>query len=320
MNAENGDCMCFTSSKASNFIYVAKRLYRLSSIEDTIKALTNGDKLILPPPQFVIDEKTLHERNELEKKMEEDRKRGVEMMKKLLSRGELSDKCIEYFANDGIEKDTLDFLGICSVDSGWLEGRAMIPFLDESREICGYVAVCYRGAEWWCRKQYDKMHKIDSGVTMEAIKKDYRKTLYCPGFKSRNHLYGLYEVLNGDTNLDRLMVVEGERDAIKMLQEGIDCVSIHGTSLKPEQKTMLKRINPSELYIGLDMDKAGCAAALKAYDALFSEIEHVYMANFPDNKDPKKFSGDEMRGILDYSKAHFAENFNSRELISKGDR
>ena len=37
MSAETGDCMCFTSSKASNFIYVAKRMWRLNTIEETIK-------------------------------------------------------------------------------------------------------------------------------------------------------------------------------------------------------------------------------------------------------------------------------------------
>ncbi len=316
MNAENGDCICFTSSKPSNFIYVAKRLYRLGSIEETIRALTNGESLVLPPPEFVVDEKTSNARSELEAKLENDRKRGVEMMKKLLARGEISDRCLEYFANDGIEKDTLDFLGVCSVESGWLEGRAMIPFLDSAHEICGYVAVCYMGAEWWCHRQYDRMRKIDPDVTMDSVKKEYRKTLYCPGFKSRNHLYGQYEVLNGGNGLERLMVVEGERDAMKMLQEGIDCVSIHGTSLKPEQKTMLKRMNPSELYMGLDMDKAGCIAALKAYDQLFSEMERVYMVNFPDGKDPKKFSGQEMNEMLAYAGSHFDENYSERERIA----
>ena len=318
MNAENGDCICFTSSKASNFIYVAKRLYRLATVEETIQALTRGERLVLPPPEFIIDEKTANERDEMERKQEADRKKGVEMMKRLLAGGHISDECLAYFANDGIDKDTLDFLGVCSIESGWLDGRAMIPFLDSSHEICGYVAVCYRGAEWWCRKQYDRMHRIDPEVTMEAIRKDYRKTLYCPGFKSRGHLYGQYEVLNGGEGLDRLLVVEGERDAMKMLQEGIDCVSIHGTSLKPEQKNMLKKMNPSSLYLGLDMDRAGCAATLKAYDALFSELENVGVVNFPGGRDPKKFDGAEMSALLDEAGRSLDENMGERMRIAEG--
>lgn len=304
MNAENGDCICFTSSKASNFIYVAKRMYRLNSIEETIQILTNGEKLILPPPDFVFNEEVNNTRNLDEQKKQEELKKGIEMVHKLLKRGELSDKCIEYFANDGINKDTLDFLGICSIDTGYLEGRAIIPFINQEREICGYIAVNYMGKEWWVKKQYDKMKKIDSEVKLESIEKSYRKTLYCPGFTSRNHLYGLYEVLNGGKNIKDLVLVEGERDAIKLLQEGIDCVSVHGTFLKDEQKTMIKKLNPQKLFLGFDMDKAGDEATIKAYNALISEVEDLYVLNFPNGQDPKKFNKEELNNLIEYTTTH----------------
>jgi DNA primase len=157
------------------------------------------------------------------------------------------------------------------------------------------------GKEWWVKKQYDKMKKIDSAVKIESIEKSYRKTLYCPGFTSRNHLYGLYEVLNGGENMENLVVVEGERDAIKLLQEGIDCVSVHGTSLKDEQKTMIKKINPRRLYLGFDMDKAGNEATEKAYNALIGEVEDLYVLNFPENQDPKKFNYNELNELITYT-------------------
>lgn len=317
MNAENGDCVCFTSSKASNFVYIAKRLYNLPTIEKTIEALTGGNSLVLPLPNFVADEAAGRSRDEEDSRIAESRERGITMMKRLLERGQLSDGCVEYFARDGITRDTLEFLGVCSVESGSLDGRAMIPFLDKNHEICGYVAVNYRGVEWWVKHEYDRMRKIDPGVTEASIRKSYRKTLYCPGFKSRDHLYGQYEVLNGQTGLDDLVMVEGERDAMKLLQEGIDCVSIHGTSLKPEQKVSLKAMNPKRIYIGLDMDSAGCIAALKAYDTLFSEMESVLVVNFPDGKDPKKFNGEEIRRFLNHAKYHTYENCQERMEIAE---
>ena len=299
MNAENGDCMCFTSGKASNFIYVAKRMYRLPTVEETIRKLTNGEALVLPKPEFVVDPSVEESHEALDAKRQEELQKGIAMMKRLIANGHVSDKCLEYFANDGITKDTVDFLGICSIESGYLEGRAMIPFIDENHEVCGYIAVNYMGEEWWVKKTYDKMHKIDSKVTEESVRKGYRKTLYCPGFQSRNHMYGQYEVLNGGFNLDSLVVVEGERDAIKLLQEGIDCVSIHGTSLKPEQRVMLKKMNPKELYLGFDMDVPGCVATQKAVQALIGDMESIDVLNFPDGKDPKKFNGDEIRLLMD---------------------
>ena len=316
MSAENGDCMCFTSGKASNFVYVAKRMYCLKTVEETIAKLTNGEALVLPKPDFVVDSEAVDDRADVEKKRQEELQKGVAMMKRMMANGHVSDKCLEYFARDGITKDTVDFLGICSVESGYLEGRALIPFIDSSHEVCGYVAVNYMGEEWWVRKTYDKMHRIDSAVTEEAVRKGYRKTLYCPGFQSRHHMYGQYEVLNGARNLDSLVVVEGERDAIKLLQEGIDCVSIHGTSLKPEQRTMLKMMNPRELFLGFDMDVAGCVATGKAVKALFGEIENIDVLVFPDGKDPKKFGRDDLLRFMDEAVRAGNANYDYRMAIA----
>ncbi|MBR4316679.1 MAG: toprim domain-containing protein, partial [Alphaproteobacteria bacterium] len=72
------------------------------------------------------------------------------------------------------------------------------------------------------------------------------------------------------------------------MQEGIDCVAIHGTFLKDEQRIMLKKINPKRLFLGLDMDKAGNDAVIKIFNELKNEFENIYVLNFPENKDPKK--------------------------------
>lgn len=310
MNAFNGDCFCFTSSKASNFIYVAKRIYGLPTIEATVKALTNGDALIMPPPSFMT------EQDEQEDSIDVERanalERGKAFMQKTIESGHLSDKCIEYFAKDGITKDTLDFLGVCSLESGHFAGRAMIPFFDGNKKICGYVAVDYMGKEWWVHTMYEKMRKMDSDVTMSSVTDRYRKTLYCPGFQSRSHLYGLYEVLNGGHGIESLVIVEGERDAMKLLQEGIDCVSVHGTSIKPEQKIMLKQINPDKIFLGFDMDSAGCKATKKAFDMLQTEVNHVFVMNFPGLKDPKKFNGEELSLIMEDAEKNTADNFSIR--------
>lgn len=301
MSAETGDCMCFTSSKASNFIYIAKRMYNFDTIEQTIKYLTDEDKLILPPPDFIVNEDDENRKILSEQNKKEEKEKGIAMVKKLLQKGTLSKECIEYFKNDGITEQTLNFLGICSIENGYLAGRAIIPFLDENKEICGYIAVNYMGKEWWVNKEYNKLHKIDSEVSLHDVEKSYRKTLYCPGFTSRNHLYGLYEVLNGADNIENLVIVQGERDAIKLLQEGIDCVAIHGTFLKDEQRIMLKKINPKRLFLGLDMDKAGNDAVMKIFYELQNEFENLYVLNFPENKDPKKFNRNELLNLIDYT-------------------
>lgn len=303
MNAETGDCTCFTSGKHSNFVYVAKRLYGFDTIEETIERLTNGAELSLPPPEFVVVQSNS---NGAEERRIEQLGKSIENLKSIMSHRTMTDKCLEYFANDGIRKETLDALGVCAIESGYYAGRAIVPFLDEKYEPCGFVAINYMGKQWQVERKYNQLKKLDSSITIEKVEEQYKKTIYCNGFLSRNHLYGYYEALNGIQNPGELVLVEGERDAMKLLQEGIMCVSIHGTSLKDEQRVMLKKINPSSLYLGFDMDKPGVIASNKAYNALFGEIQQVYVLNFPRDangkaQDPKRFCGDEMLALMKYA-------------------
>lgn len=307
MNAETGDSICFTSHKTSNFVYIAKRLYKCKTIRETIDKLLEGKDLIINDvPMWVVNDNNRLTEQEEERKRIEKLNKNLDYMRKYCSRSRINDDCLAYFANDGITEETLNFLGICSITSGYYDGRAVIPFLDENREMCGYIAVAYYPKEKMIQRDVDKWCKLNGKSKIkeaeEFYTKNYRKTIYCPGFLSRNHLYGYYEVLNGDKNLDELVIVEGERDAIKLLQEGIDCVSIHGTFLKDEQMRMIHQINPKNLYLGFDMDKAGNDAVSTVYDKLFGKVENIYVLNFPEGKDPKKFNGKEIRTLMDYSK------------------
>jgi len=305
MNADTGDTTCFTGSFFSNIVYIAKRLYNLNNIKEAIDKLTNGGGVPYIPPDFILEEKR-KERNELdEKKQEEKRITCIKKINRILLNKHINVDCLNYFHKSGITDETLDFLCVSSVEDGYYAGRAIIPFVNENREISGYVAVNYMGKEWMIERNINKWCKLNGESKREEAKeyftKNYRKTLYCPGFKTRDHLYGYYEVLNGERNLDRLVVVEGERDAMKLLQEGINCVSIHGTILKEEQRILIKKINPEKLFLGFDMDDAGNKATQTAFEKLSGEIEQCYVLNFPENKDPKEFNKNELENILNYA-------------------
>ena len=107
-----------------------------------------------------------------------------------------------------------------------------------------------------------------------------------------------------------VMLVEGERDTLKMLQEGIRCLGCHGTSIKTEQKIMLNKllVNTKHLFLGFDMDEAGDKATEKAFESL-SEImdaNKIYVLNFPPDKlgnkrDPKKFNGRQIRRLMEHT-------------------
>lgn len=308
MDADTGDCTCFTGNTSSNIVYIAKRLYNLKTIEEAINKLTNGGGIPYIPPEFIMNERRKERTEENEKEREKKLNSCLRRINSILSKRHLSDECIKYFSEDGINLDTLEFLCVSSVENGYYEGRAIIPFVNEKRKVCGYVAVNYMGKEWMVRRNVDNWCKLNGKEkiveAMDYFDKNYRKTMFCPGFKSRDHLYGYYEVINGDKNLESLVIVEGERDAIKLLQEGIDCVSIHGTTLKDEQKVLIKKINPQKLFLGFDMDKAGNQATIDAYNVLSCEVDKCFVLNFPDGKDPKKFNKKELDYILNIAEAN----------------
>ena len=59
-----------------------------------------------------------------------------------------------------------------------------------------------------------------------------------------------------------------------------------------------------ELFLGFDMDAAGNEATIKAKEIFSKEIDEnkIYVLNFPDGKDPKKFCREELLAIIQYSR------------------
>ena len=310
MSAETGDSTCFTSNKHENFIWIAKKLYRLDTLKETIDKLLGDNVLEIPMFGYVVEENNDFEKEqeELEKKRQKTLENQLNWLSEQIHVGRVSDECMEYFSRDGITKETLDFFNITSIENGWwkYQGRAIIPFFKSQQELCGYIAVSYRSKEWQCENMANIAFRADNSHTLDEYYAEawnkYKKVWYCPGFTSRNHLFGRYEAMGNFTRWDELMIVEGERDCIKMLQEGIPCVSVHGTIVKNEQIAMLRKMNPDITYLGFDMDDAGREACKKAYRQLSGELNRIFTLNFPDGKDPKKFNGQEIRKILDNSK------------------
>ena len=315
INDETGLTYCFTEARGSNIVEVAKNIWGLSTEREAFNRLKDG--MTLP---IVLDSCKLSiEDNEETESDDERLKESLEEIEPILESCCLDDFAIDYFKKDGIEKLTLDKFGVVSASYGRYKSRVIIPFFEEGMRLTGYVAVDTLGKEAWAKEHARYRYGIDSSVPYEELvemfKKKYRKALYAPGFQSRKHIYGFYENMDFLEKRQRqIVIVEGERDCLKLMQEGIPCVSIHGTSIKDEQLLKLKRSgvlsNLDEVYLGFDMDEAGNIATEKAFEVLSSEIDSnkIYVLNFPNSKetgekrDPKKFTGDQIRWLMNFSR------------------
>ncbi len=304
INSDSGLCYCQTESRGSNLIEVAKHLLGLRTNQEAFEKLLDGRAVEIRFHPRELDPGETKPAPDGEKL-----KKALSEVEPLFDKGFVSDECQAYFERDGIHLDTLLKFGIVSCDYGRYKDRALVPFLGKELNLVGFIAIDYLGKEEWARRHAAYHLGIDASRTFEEIYpiflKKYRKTLYAPGFLSREHLYGFYENFSFLKNPpEYLVLVEGERDALKLMQEGIPCVSVHGTYIKDEQRLLLKTSgilpNLKELFLGFDMDSAGNQAVIKAFEIFSQEMDcdRIYVLNFPDGKDPKKFNRDELLEIM----------------------
>lgn len=105
-----------------------------------------------------------------------------------------------------------------------------------------------------------------------------------------DHLYGLHEARKGMRRRDQAVLVEGNFDVVSLHAAGIDeAVAPLGTALTPKQVALLRRY-AKRVVLAMDADRAGRAAAVKAFEMLLSEgVDEVHVVQFDDGDDPDAF-------------------------------
>ncbi len=108
-------------------------------------------------------------------------------------------------------------------------------------------------------------------------------------FSKRYVLYGLYEELQTNRDIEHLIVVEGYMDVIALHQMGVHgAVATLGTSLTPEHVKLAQRYT-KKIFICFDGDRAGKKAARRAMDTLLPAMSmdlEIRMVFLPDGEDP----------------------------------
>lgn len=327
---ETGLCKCLTEGRKSNLFEVAKNLLGLDKEREAFDVLRSGREVHVitkMEKEFSVDDDN-SQRDQIRKSERRNKLQdSLKSMGPVFDRGELCDECVDYFARDGITLSTLKKFGVVSCRGGRNSDRAAIPFLNENAEFCGYITIDYLGYDQWKLRRIDDLKnrygKVD--ITDDEFLKFYKKTLYCRGFQSGDHLFGLYENLayDGGRNMKDVMLVEGERDCLKMMQEGVDCVSIHGVSLKDWQRIKIKGLN-KRIWLALDFDEAGLTG-MKNIAEQFENDADVRVVLFPNDpvtgkkRDAKRFTGKEIAELKDnaLSSEDFIKNFDKYINMAK---
>ncbi len=117
-----------------------------------------------------------------------------------------------------------------------------------------------------------------------------------PLFHKGRELYGLYEARQALRQVDRLLVVEGYMDVVRLAQAGIHyAVATLGTATTPEHLNRLFRVT-SEVVFCFDGDRAGRSAAWRALENSLGHARDGRQLKFlflPEGDDPDSLVGKE---------------------------
>jgi DNA primase len=117
-----------------------------------------------------------------------------------------------------------------------------------------------------------------------------------PLFHKGRELYGLYEARQALRQVERLLVVEGYMDVVRLAQAGIHyAVATLGTATTPEHLNRLFRVT-NEVVFCFDGDRAGRTAAWRALENSLGHARDGRQLRFlflPEGHDPDSLVGEE---------------------------
>jgi len=127
------------------------------------------------------------------------------------------------------------------------------------------------------------------GRILDQGEPKYLNSPETPLFQKGHELYGLYQAMKANRQLERIMLVEGYMDVIALFQHDITyAVATLGTATSSHHLQRLFRYT-SEIVFCFDGDEAGRTAAWRALQVLFPVMEDRIQVRFlflPDGEDP----------------------------------
>lgn len=165
----------------------------------------------------------------------------------------------------------LEDLGLVNVADGnaydVFRGRITFPLYDTEGHVIGYSARIYRG---------------------EQVAK-YINTKETYLYKKGNYLYNYHLAKDEAKRSKKLIIVEGQMDAIRLYINGVkNVVALMGTALTKEQVELIKRLR-CMVILGLDGDEAGKTATLKNGEILVQNNIKVEVVRISLKKDPDEY-------------------------------
>jgi 5S rRNA maturation endonuclease (ribonuclease M5) len=180
--------------------------------------------------------------------------------------------------------ETVDRYWVFERTWGYYSNRIIIPFA-LGGELKGFCALDILGKDMWLDK-----HPLKE-------EDDYRKVLYPMNFVSGSYLFGYDDCQKG---ADFIVVTEGPREVMKLLQEGFpNSVAILGSFLSNNQLEMLTGLSPKRIVLMFDGDSAGVKTTDRIADKLKRNFgDSVQKCFVPTDRDPKNLCREDFERLI----------------------
>jgi len=208
-------------------------------------------------------------------------------------------KALQYLQNRGISKSLMKMFKLGYAPGGW---ESLVGFLVKKK---GYkvneleqAGLVIRGK----RSYYDRFRerimfslwdekKRVVGFAGRVLEKDDKQAKYMNTpetlvYHKSRVLYGLETTKDEIKKANKVVVVEGELDAISSYKAGVkNVVAIKGSALTEEQVELISRFTDN-VALALDEDTAGAAAALRGIETAEKRGINVRVIRVKYGKDP----------------------------------
>ena len=145
-------------------------------------------------------------------------------------------------------------------------GRLMFPIFDISSRVVGF-----------------------GGRLLGPGEPKYLNSAESPLFSKGRLLYGLNWAKQAARRDERMLVVEGFFDVLRLIGAGIESVvAPMGTALTEEQAKLVRRYT-DRVFLLYDSDKAGLKATFRSGDELLRQGAAVQVVTLPEGEDPDSF-------------------------------
>ena len=164
--------------------------------------------------------------------------------------------------------------------------RLMIPILDRRGRVIAFGGRIISGAN---PSREDQNTGAPARTPQQVEGPKYLNSPETVLFHKGRELFGLWQVRQANSTLERIVVVEGYLDAIALHQHDLPvAVATLGTATTPEHTELLFRA-AADVVFCFDGDRAGRAAAWRALESTLPRLRdgrQAYFLFLPEGEDP----------------------------------